>query len=75
MIIFQLVDMFINKKRDNIKENVYGYIGIVLFTMFLLYDTTRLNRIKVDDNVLYTRSSLNIFLDIINLMTSFGRTK
>lgn len=75
LIIFQLVDLFINKKRDNTKENVYGYVGIVLFTMFLLYDTTRLNRIKVDDsNVLYTRSSLNIFLDILNLITSFGRT-
>lgn len=75
-ILFQIVDLFFNKNVSVERNKMYGYIGVILFSMFLLYDTNRLKLVALyDKNPMYTRTSLSLFLDIINLFTSLGRSR
>jgi FtsH-binding integral membrane protein len=79
-IIFQLTDSFLNKENENEeskkkKEKFYGIITVILFTLYLLYESNNLMRQSVyaPKNVLYTRTSLGIFIDIINIFTGGSR--
>jgi FtsH-binding integral membrane protein len=76
LIIFQLVDLFINRKFTGERNKLYGYITVVLFSLFIIYDTNNLKKLAhTDTNPLYTRTSLSLFLDIINLFLGFGRSR
>lgn len=77
LILFQIIDLFVNKDVVSPNRNkLYGCIGVILFSLFIVYDTNRLKLLAlVDKNPLYTRTSLSLFLDIINLFVSLGRSK
>ena len=79
-IVVQLIQLFIGEPSS--KFNLYlSYAFVLLFTLFLLYDTkvqqvkalycqNLVNKYKIYPN--YPRESLGIFLDIINLFTNLG---
>ena len=80
-IILQLVQLFIGSPSS--KYNLFMSYGfLLLFSIFLLYDTKKLqikaidcqkivDTLKVYPN--YPKESLGIFLDILNLFTNMGR--
>lgn len=76
MIIFKILDSLIFKTTST-KLKIYGIITVVLFSTFLLYDTDRLiNRTKYIETINYPKESINIFLDILNILvgvTNFNR--
>lgn len=87
-IIFQVLDLIFSDPRDIYsRQKIYGIIGILLFSAFLLYDTNKMylnaeenvidcqgitNQIKCAD---YPGESLNLFIDIINLFSSTVRVQ
>lgn len=71
MIIIQVVHFIMNRKNKNYKRpKLFAYVIIVLFVMFLLYDT---KKIQVNAKncktatVDYINESLGIVLDVLNL--------
>jgi FtsH-binding integral membrane protein len=89
LIVIQLIDLLListnsfsfNHKDFFVRTRIYSWIGLLLFSGFLLYDTqTLIKRAKqitqecISKNQSlcadYPRESLNIFLDIINLFNS-----
>lgn len=76
-IIVQLVNLIFNTQYSSTLNLILSYGFIVLFSLFILYDTKML-KIKaalchakgLSPN--YPRDSLNLFLDILNLFTNYG---
>jgi FtsH-binding integral membrane protein len=52
------------------ESSLYGIFGIVLFALFVVYDTRRLQKTAIADWGLYPRQSLGLILDFVNLVTS-----
>lgn len=83
LIIFELLDLiFSDNNSIYAHQKIYGIIGVILFSGFVLYDTNIIyqhadqtlmncqgitNQLKCAD---YPSESLNLFLDIINLFSS-----
>jgi len=81
LIIFEILDLIFTGSGTG-RQKIYGIIGIILFSGFLLYDTNQVyqhadsvvldcqgitNQLKCTD---YPIESLNLFLDIINLFSN-----
>lgn len=87
-IIFQLFDLiFSDLSGIYSRQKIYGIIGIILFSAFILYDTNKIyrnadiaqiqckgitNQLQCTD---YPAESVNLFLSIINLFSSTVRTQ
>lgn len=72
LIIFQLMDLLFFKS-SNTRIKLYGFISVLLFSGFILYDTdVLLVRSKLITNPDYPSESMNIFLDIINLFSGMA---
>lgn len=83
LIIFEILDLiFSDSSTVYAHQKIYGIIGVVLFSGFILYNTNQVyehaedvvfyceginNQLKCTD---YPGESLNIFLDVINLFAS-----
>lgn len=81
LIIFELLDLLFGGNSPS-RLKIYGIIGVILFSGFILYDTDKIyqnadqtiqecqginNQLQCAD---YPGVSLNFFLDIVNLFTS-----
>lgn len=88
LIVFQLLDFIFSDPTDLYKrQKIYGFIGVILFSGFILYDTkkiyqhaqpTIINCQKITNQLScadYPQESLNLFLDIINMFTSMTMTQ
>jgi FtsH-binding integral membrane protein len=81
LIVIEVFDLIIGNSTGRINRNkIYGWIGILLFSGFILYDSQRLlEQAKAGEmistyyktnNINYPALSLSIYLDIINLFSS-----
>jgi FtsH-binding integral membrane protein len=84
LIVIQLIDLaFFAEPGEKFlsRFNIYSWIGLILFSGFLLYDTQKLikNGISVSaqcnqgkhlECVNYPVESLSMFMDIVNLFSS-----
>ena len=78
-VVLQLVQVFFGKS-DNAYNKLLSYGFVLLFSLYLLYDTKVLQVKAANCNKLlakniypnYPRESLGIFLDILNLFTNIG---
>jgi FtsH-binding integral membrane protein len=68
MILVGLAGMLF---RLPINETLYGGIGVVVFSGFILFDTSNILRRYQDDQ--YVAAALGLYLDIINLFLSLLR--
>jgi FtsH-binding integral membrane protein len=87
LIVIQTLDIIIGKyfiKGYESRLDIYSYIGIALFSGFVIYDTRKIldnaNEIikscKLDNKQLcadYPKESLGLFLDIANLFQDMSR--
>lgn len=87
IIVIQIFDLIFgdyNNKSFITRNRIYGWIIIILFSGFLLYDTQKLIKegymyenlcktIRQSQCVDYPRASLNLFLDIMNLFSGLTR--
>lgn len=55
-------------------DQILSYMGVVLFTVYVAYDTQNLKKdaLSVKGTPDYINSSLNLYLDILNLFTNVG---
>jgi FtsH-binding integral membrane protein len=87
LIIFQLVDIIFASPESLMSRNkIYGFITVILFSGFLIYDTQQIRQMghimtKVCNGSLdpktcvdYPTQSLSLILDIVNLFTGLTRT-
>lgn len=74
IILIEIISFFFISKSENYKNwrKYMTYFVILLFSLFVSYDTiTVFNQAKYCINYPnYPKSSLNFFLDILNLFTS-----
>ena len=53
--------------------HVFAWIGTVLFTVFVAYDTQQMKvRVLRSKNPDYIEASLNLYLDVVNLFSNIG---
>ena len=79
-IIMRLVQFFTGNSSNKNMNLIFAYIFVILFSLFLLYDTKLLQVKAVHCETLikkgikpnYPRESMNIFLDLINLFANLG---
>lgn len=83
LIVFEILDLIFSDKNSFFAhQKIYGIIGVLLFSGFVLYDTGNVYS-HADDNVIlcqgitnqykctdYPGESLGLFIDIINLFSS-----
>jgi FtsH-binding integral membrane protein len=81
LIVFELLDiLFGGDVGLSLRSKIYAAIGVVLFSGFLMYDTSRINDRAIDVvNCVnsgeasvsvcadYPKESINVYLDILNL--------
>lgn len=67
MILVYIVGMFTGLSQTSIKT--LAIIGIVVFSLFILVDTKRLNSINCD-NPDYISNTMGLFLDALNLFSN-----
>ena len=68
LIIARFAEIFMNVKHNSKYSKILSYIGIVLFSLFIMYDTKKLIINSQNcENPDYINESLNLFLDSINL--------
>lgn len=83
LIIFQLFDLIMVKHENRKTEKIFAIISVIIFCGFILYDTkkihqnaeTAVNNCKdLTKHLLcadYPQESLGLFLDLLNLFSSF----
>ena len=75
IIVISLVNVFFTKDLEMYKKtSVYiSYVVILLFSLFVSYDTSKMfNMAKLCINYPnYPKNSVDFFLDLLNLFTSF----
>ena len=73
-IVLSIMNMLLSSKKTFTKyHNILSYLFIVLFSVFILYDTKKL-QVNAKKCVIpdYINESLGIFLDIMNLFVRLG---
>jgi FtsH-binding integral membrane protein len=81
LIVVEILDLLVGTREGlRGRSRIYGWVGVALFSGFLLYDTQRLvEQAKLGeemaqyinmDNINYPGLSLSIYLDIANLFSS-----
>ena len=76
LIITQIVVYIFFPNRRNVK--ILAYVAVVLFTLFILYDTKRVQenaKTCVEGKADYINESLNLFLDILNIFQNLVMIK
>ena len=68
MILVYIVGIFTGLSKTSIKT--LAIIGIIVFSLFILVDTKRLNTIHCD-NPDYINNTMGLFLDALNLFSNF----
>lgn len=73
-IVFSIMNMLLSGRKMFLKiHTILSYLFIVLFSIFILYDTKKL-QVNAKNCVLpdYINESMGIFLDIMNLFVRIG---
>ena len=68
LILARLIEMFSGIEYKNQYSRIFSYIGVLIFSLFIMYDTKKLiinsnNCVNPD----YINESLHLFIDSINL--------
>ena len=64
LIIFELVNIFIVKSSAYVK--MYAYIGLFIFSLFVIYDTNRMLQRNYSGD--FVTASMDYYLDILNII-------
>jgi FtsH-binding integral membrane protein len=67
LITVRIVEYF-RTDKSKYRQRLFSYIGIIIFTLFILYDTNNILQRDYDQD--FVTASFDYFLDIINLFSN-----